>query len=145
MPLPSERPTDLARQLEDFAQRLQDHARDGLLHRWESRSIMPGKSIRDSFEVCKREWTAIRERMIALQEELDWECYRLYGLVNEDLTYGAEPPPLRFGCAPSRSRCGSRWSRGRCRQAGSSGTERHRSLDRIPGGRRTIKISSFAG
>ena len=40
---------------------------------------------------------AIRERMIALQEELDWECYRLYGLVNEDLTYGAEPPPLRFG------------------------------------------------
>ncbi len=39
----------------------------------------------------------IREQMIALQEELDWECYRLYGLVNEDLTYGAEPPPLRFG------------------------------------------------
>ena len=35
--------------------------------------------------------------MIALQEELDWECYRLYGLIDEDLTYGAEPPPLRFG------------------------------------------------
>ena len=41
--------------------------------------------------------TRSSEQMIALQEELDWECYRLYGLVNEDLTYGAEPPPLRFG------------------------------------------------
>ena len=25
-------------------------------------------------------------RMIALQEELDWQCYRLYGLIEEDLT-----------------------------------------------------------
>jgi hypothetical protein len=28
-----------------------------------------------------------RARMIFVQEELDWEVYRLYGLVNEDLTY----------------------------------------------------------
>jgi hypothetical protein len=30
---------------------------------------------------------ALRARMVALQEELDWECYHLYGL-----TDGAEPP-----------------------------------------------------
>ena len=34
--------------------------------------------------------------MISLQEELDWECYRLYGLIEEDLTR-AEPPPLQLG------------------------------------------------
>jgi len=27
-----------------------------------------------------------RAQMIALQEELDWQCYRLYGLIEEDLT-----------------------------------------------------------
>jgi len=97
MPLPSERPTELARQLDDLARRLQDHAPSGLLHRWESRGIMSEKSIRGSFDVREREWNVIRERMIALQEELDWKCYRLYGLIDEDLTYSAEPPPLRFG------------------------------------------------
>ena len=28
----------------------------------------------------------IRGRMIALQEDLDWQCYRLYGLFDEDLS-----------------------------------------------------------
>ena len=121
-------------------------APDGVLHRWQSRGIMPGSRIKDSFDVCERDWNAIREQMIALQEELDWECYRLYGLANEDLTYGAEPPPLRFGWRALRDRdAAPRWSRGSCRRPGSSGTERHRSLNRTPGGRRTIKISSFAG
>ncbi len=36
--------------------------------------------------------------MIAAQERLDWKCYRLYGLVDEDLTSGDEPePPLALG------------------------------------------------
>ncbi|MEK8109790.1 hypothetical protein NKG94_45730 [Micromonospora sp. M12] len=34
--------------------------------------------------------------MIALQEELDWEVYRLYGLIDEDLTC-ANPPELTSG------------------------------------------------
>ena len=33
------------------------------------------------------EWFAVRYRSIFQQEELDWEVYRLYGLVDEDLTY----------------------------------------------------------
>jgi hypothetical protein len=34
--------------------------------------------------------------MIALQEELDWECYRLYGLIADDLTT-TTPPHLALG------------------------------------------------
>ena len=41
-------------------------------------------------------------RMIALQEELDWECYLLYGVVDQDFRYldmadHREPPPLNLG------------------------------------------------
>jgi Domain of unknown function (DUF7008)/Eco57I restriction-modification methylase len=39
-----------------------------------------------------------RSRMIATQEELDWEVYRLYGLIDEDLTYsGSDLPTLALG------------------------------------------------
>ncbi len=37
--------------------------------------------------------THLRGRMIAEQEELDWEVYRLYGLVNEDFTYAGDDLP----------------------------------------------------
>ena len=37
-------------------------------------------------------------RMIALQEELDWECYRLYGVIEESLTLPPDQvPSLRLG------------------------------------------------
>jgi hypothetical protein len=40
----------------------------------------------------------LRAQMIAAQERLDWEMYRRYGLVGEDLTTGDEPePPLQLG------------------------------------------------
>ena len=36
--------------------------------------------------------------MIAVQEELDWEVYRLYGLIDDDLTYsGDDLPGLALG------------------------------------------------
>ena len=36
--------------------------------------------------------------MIALQEELDWHCYRLYGLLADDLRYtGDDLPELALG------------------------------------------------
>ena len=43
------------------------------------------------------------ERMIALQEELDWECYRLYGVIDDECRYvdkagnPCDPPPLALG------------------------------------------------
>ena len=41
--------------------------------------------------------------MISLQEELDWECYGLYGIIDpaphwgSDADHHGEPPPLRLG------------------------------------------------
>ncbi len=40
----------------------------------------------------------LRAQMIGAQERLDWELYRRYGLVEEDLTTGDKPePPLELG------------------------------------------------
>src|SRR5205807_8542549 len=35
--------------------------------------------------------------MIAAQEELDWQCYHLYGLADASLQYNGTPPPLKLG------------------------------------------------
>lgn len=46
----------------------------------------------------RNSWQSVRRRMIAEQEELDWEVYSLYGLLDEELTAPAEfVPELRLG------------------------------------------------
>ena len=62
----------------------------------------------------RAEYERIRAEMIAAQEELDWQCYRLYGLIDEDLTYpGDDLPGLGWGSVPSRSCLPARWRRAR--------------------------------
>lgn len=39
----------------------------------------------------------IRSRMVALQEELDWQCYQAYGLISEALIYKGELPLVNAG------------------------------------------------
>lgn len=52
----------------------------------------------DALAAAHTRFDAIRAEMIAAQERLDWEVYRSYGLVDEDLTTGEEPePPLQLG------------------------------------------------
>jgi hypothetical protein len=49
-------------------------------------------------EAAGRMWDAVLSALVAAQERLDWEVYKLYGLVNEDFTTGAEAePPLQLG------------------------------------------------
>jgi hypothetical protein len=43
------------------------------------------------------QWVNTRAEMIGLQEQLDWECYHLYGLVDEALVLPAGEPPLELG------------------------------------------------
>jgi hypothetical protein len=43
---------------------------------------------------------SILQQMIAVQEELDWQCYYLYGMVEEELYYAGTPPLLALGHRP---------------------------------------------
>ncbi|MDG4799327.1 BREX-2 system adenine-specific DNA-methyltransferase PglX [Micromonospora sp. WMMD980] len=87
-PLPSAYPLERAREIDSLARRLS--------------SVTPaavaasGVPTRQRLAEAETEYHSTRARMIALQEELDWEVYRLYGLVDEDLTC-ADPPELAFG------------------------------------------------
>lgn len=56
-----------------------------------------GADARSAVGHARDEWHTTRALMVAEQEELDWEVYRLYGLIEEDLTYSGEAPDLALG------------------------------------------------
>jgi len=72
-PLPAARPLALAKQLDAFAQHLS--------------TLLPGAVVREAVPTAallaerRGAFDDTLARMIALQEELDWQCYRLYGLI----------------------------------------------------------------
>lgn len=89
-PIPSEQPLERARELDGLAQRLSAALPAAALER-----EAPSRGV---LERSRGEVAGLRARMVALQEELDWECYRLYGLVDEDLTLpGDRVPDLHKG------------------------------------------------
>lgn len=95
LPLCDERPTDLATTLDTLARERQALLPDALVAR--------GALTRDALAAARDAAAGCLARMIALQEELDWRCYRLYGITEDELTYrdaaGAPkaPPPLALG------------------------------------------------
>ena len=52
-----------------------------------------GVPSREALASAQKESEEIRARMVAVQEELDWEVYRLFGIIDEDLTYSADDLP----------------------------------------------------
>jgi hypothetical protein len=87
-PLPAAYPLELARELDGLAQRLATVTPAAV--------AASGVPTRERLTAARVEWHAIRARMIALQEELDWQVYRLYGLMDDDLTT-TDPPELSLG------------------------------------------------
>ncbi|MFI6131908.1 BREX-2 system adenine-specific DNA-methyltransferase PglX [Micromonospora sp. NPDC051141] len=87
-PLPAAYPLERARLLDSLARRLA-----GL-----TPAAVAGSSVptRERLAAAHADYDETRARMIAVQEELDWEVYRLYGLRDDDLT-SAEPPRLALG------------------------------------------------
>jgi hypothetical protein len=77
-PLPAGRPLDLARALDTAAQRLAGNLPHAVAER--------ETPTRDALDEAAEQATSIRRQMVALQEELDWRCYHLYGLTDGDLT-----------------------------------------------------------
>ena len=89
-PLPSSSSAELARQI--------DRSGGALLRVSPMRLLAAPVFSVPKINLEKRpSYHSARERMIALQEELDWQCYRLYKLLDTDLTYDKEPPPIQLG------------------------------------------------
>ncbi len=89
-PLPVEYPLELARELDYLAQRLTATNPASL-----AAKKMPTRAW---LAEAQAEWTFVRARMIVLQEELDWQVYRQYGLLADELTLpSADVPEIRLG------------------------------------------------
>ncbi|MFI7433180.1 BREX-2 system adenine-specific DNA-methyltransferase PglX [Micromonospora haikouensis] len=87
-PLPEAYPLGRARVLDSLAQRLASLTPAAVAE--------SGVPTRERLRAAHRDYDLTRAQMIAVQEELDWEVYRLYGLLDDDLTC-VEPPKLKLG------------------------------------------------
>lgn len=91
-PLPSELPASLPVALDALAQNLAEIN--------PSRLIAPGSQAISgtSLHEARKKWHSIRARMIAIQEELDWQVYSLYRIHSEDVRApDSEVPDLALG------------------------------------------------
>jgi hypothetical protein len=85
-PLSAGRPLALARQLDALARDLAEQTPARLLARLQEdlpQSRKGAKKILCAFAALREVYASLRGRMISLQEDLDWQCYRLYGLLDE--------------------------------------------------------------
>jgi hypothetical protein len=76
-PIPKDKPLAIARTLDQLAQQLRSILPAALAER-----TLPNAG---AWQRAEAEATGLREQMIAWQEELDWQCYWLYGLTEETL------------------------------------------------------------
>ncbi|MEU3618417.1 BREX-2 system adenine-specific DNA-methyltransferase PglX [Streptomyces sp. NPDC006872] len=93
-PLPTEYPTILATALDALAQLLNNDSPAA-----NAEESTPAVGVLREAKAC---WESTRARMIALQEELDWQVYFLYKLHSEDLRVSEDPddpqiPELSLG------------------------------------------------
>jgi len=94
-PVSAERPLDLAARLDALAQERQRHLPDALADQ------LPMS--RSEWERHRAEADRLLREMIALQEELDWRCYRIYGITDNEHTYRdahgrpLTPPEVELG------------------------------------------------
>ncbi|MGW6415271.1 BREX-2 system adenine-specific DNA-methyltransferase PglX [Streptomyces sp. NPDC055055] len=93
-PLPNRFPTALGSALDTLAQQLASIDASAVV----TQAVPSGSTLRQVYEL----WQSTRARMIALQEELDWQVYSLYNLHPEDLRVSKDPdspdiPELTLG------------------------------------------------
>jgi len=97
-PLSPERPLALARTIDTLARDI-----EACLPAARLRIAMEGSQplpTRHTFDEMRDRAAGLRRKAVAWQEELDWECYALYGLVPGDantLRYAGVPPEVQLG------------------------------------------------
>lgn len=94
-PLPPRLPLDRGRILDELARDLNATTPIAVITAWLDN---PTRRLADEIAAAESEWHRLRERMIFAHEELDWEVYRLYGLIDADLTYsGSDSREIALG------------------------------------------------
>ncbi len=99
-PLPATAPLDRARYLDTLAQELAQHE--------PAASVATDGPIESSLASARLAHKQVRMLMVAEQDELDWETYRSYGLIDDDLTLpvgnspGIEPGERAFAIVLAR-------------------------------------------
>lgn len=89
-PLPSVLPLERGRRLDALAVELAAQWPEAVV----AREVPTGPAL----DAARTEAERLRARMVAVQEELDWEVYRRYGLISDDLIYpGDDLPGLALG------------------------------------------------
>lgn len=88
-PIPPELPEAVARRLHALGRELPSHLPEALL--------AGGTLTAEKLSRAKQQVERIIGEMISLQEELDWRCYRAYGLTEHDLSYQGQLPSLSVG------------------------------------------------
>jgi hypothetical protein len=83
-PLPATLPEGGGRILDALARELFSSRPSAVVEGWLD---SPAGTLGDALAAAEEEWCGLRERMIFAQEELDWEVYQHYGLIDADLTY----------------------------------------------------------
>lgn len=84
-PLPTALPVDRGRLLDRLAQESETYVPSAVA----GRATPTAASLAEARAASE----SIRAQMVAVQEELDWEVYRLYGLIEDDATYSGDDLP----------------------------------------------------
>ncbi|MDF3294024.1 BREX-2 system adenine-specific DNA-methyltransferase PglX [Streptomyces silvisoli] len=91
-PLPAKLPLHLGRALDAQAQKLAEFEPSAV-----AATVVPTRQVLND---AAAEHGKVRRRMIALQEELDWQVYGLYGLLTDREVARTVTPPDRFADLP---------------------------------------------
>lgn len=102
-PLPAARPPDHVPQVQRVTDEMTALAPAAFIAHWslvdptaaDAPKLLP--TLKLALQEAKSSWHIAQQHRIALQEDLDWQCYRLYGLLDADLAYGNPVPPLSLG------------------------------------------------
>ena len=88
-PLPDNTPVERPALLDELAQALQTQSPAEVATRETPTAA--------ALEAARIESDRLRAIMIAQQEELDWDYYRIYGLIEDDLTFAGDVPGISHG------------------------------------------------
>ena len=88
LPVPKDWPLKVTERIEERARSQKSHSPLEVITRNLKKSSTDGSErnfdrLKLVLDTAKRNWHSVRKELISLQEDLDWECYKLYGLTNE--------------------------------------------------------------